>query len=125
MKSVPYVLGKKPPTATKVASKTQPSAAADKASTSDADYEPPEGGDSDVESDTEDVINPLIDQELYIYDYYMVDITDERYNTKTSIKTCPTKTNAIVVSNFPLQRNSKHMRNNMPDRCGHVSSVIR
>ena len=35
------------------------------------------------------------------------------------------KTNVIVVSNFPLQRNSKHMRNNMLDRCGHVSSVIR
>ena len=35
------------------------------------------------------------------------------------------KTNAIVVSNIPLQRNSKHMRNNVLDRCGHVLSVIR
>ena len=53
--------------------KTQPSAAAGKASTTDPDYQPPEGapeGDSDEESvsDTKDVINPLTDQEIYIYD---------------------------------------------------------
>ena len=75
VKSVPLAMGKKPPTATKVAKKTQPSAAAGKASTYDPDYQPPEG-DSDVESDTEDVINPLIDQEIYIYDCYVVDIND-------------------------------------------------
>ena len=61
--------------------KTQPSAAVGKASTSDPDYQPPEGapeGDSDEESvlDTEDVINPLIDKDLYIYYCYSVDITD-------------------------------------------------
>ena len=94
VKSVPLAMGKKPPTATKVARKTQTSAAASKASTSDPDYQPPEGapeGDSDEESvsDTEDVINPFIDQDLYIYDCYAVDITDARYNTKTGIKTCP------------------------------------
>ena len=81
VKSVPLAMGKKPPTATKVARKTQPSAAAGKASTSGPDYQPPEGaseGDSDEESvsDTEDVINPLIDQDIYIYDCYAVDITD-------------------------------------------------
>ena len=79
MKSVPLAMGKKPPTATKVAKKTQLSAAAGKASTSNPDYEPPKSapeGDSDVESDTEDVINPLIDQEMYIYNCYMVDISD-------------------------------------------------
>ena len=75
VKSVPLAMGKKPPTATKVAKKTQPSAAAGKASTSYPDYQPPEG-DSDVESDTGDVVNPLIDQEIYIYDRYAVDITD-------------------------------------------------
>ena len=96
VKSVPLATGKNPPTATKVARKTQPSAAAGKASTSDPDYQPPEGapeGDNDEESvsDTEDVINPLIDQDLYIYDCYAVDITDAQYNTKTGIKTCPSK----------------------------------
>ena len=64
-----------------MARKTQPSAAAGKASTSDPDYQPPEGapeGDSDEESapDTEDVINPLIDHEIYIYDCYAMDISD-------------------------------------------------
>ena len=68
VKSVPLAMGKKPPTATKVVRK-QPSAAAGKASTSDPDYQPPEGapeGDSDEESvsDTGDVINPLTDQDL-------------------------------------------------------------
>ena len=96
VKSVPLAMGKKPPTASKVARKTQPSAAAGKASTSDPDYQPPEGaseGDSDEESvsDTEDVINSLIDQDLYIYDCYAMDITDAQYNTKTDIKTCPSK----------------------------------
>ena len=81
VKSVPLAMGKKTPTASKVARKTQPSAAASKASTSDPDYQPPEGaseGDSDEESvsDTEDVINSLIDQDLYIYDSYAMDITD-------------------------------------------------
>ena len=47
VKSVPLATGKKLPTATKVAKKTQPSAAAGKASNSDPDYQPPEG-DSDV-----------------------------------------------------------------------------
>ena len=103
VKSVPLAMAKKPPTATKVAKKTQPSAAAGKASTSDPDYQPPEGapqGDSDVESDTEDVINPLIDQEIYIYDCYTVDITVAQYNTKTSIKTCPTKNQCYCGQQF-------------------------
>ena len=98
-------MGKKPPTATKVARKTQPSAAAGKASTSDPDYQPPEGppeGDSDEESvsDTEDVINPLIDQELCIYDCYAMDIADAQYNTKTGIKTCPTKNQCYCGQQF-------------------------
>ena len=38
VKSVPLTMGKKPPTATKVAKKSQPSAAAGKASTSDPDF---------------------------------------------------------------------------------------
>ena len=100
VKSVPLAMGKKSLTATKVVRKIQPSAAVGKASTSDPDYQPPEGapegapeGDSDEESvsDTEDVINPLVDQDIYIYDCYAVDITDAQYNTKTGIKTCPTK----------------------------------
>ena len=96
VKSMPLAMGNKPLTATKVARKTQPSAAAGKASTSDPDYQPPEGapeGDSDEESvsDTEDVINSLIDQEIYMYDCYAMDISDAQYNTKTGIKTCPTK----------------------------------
>ena len=81
VKSVPLAMGKKPPTATKVARKTQPSAAAGTASTSDLDYQPPEGapgGDSDEESvsDTEGVINSFIDQDIYIYDCYAANITD-------------------------------------------------
>ena len=87
--------GKKVQTATKVARKSVHTAAAGKPSTStDPDYEPGEGGageSDDDDSDTEDVINLLIVQELYIYDCYTVDITDGHYNTKTSIKTCPTK----------------------------------
>ena len=77
VKSVSLAMGKKPPTATKVARKTQPSAAASKASTSDPDYQPPEG-DSNEESvsDIEDVINPLIDQDINIYDCYTMNITD-------------------------------------------------
>ena len=72
VKSVPMTAGKKVQTATKVARKSVPTAAAGKRSTStaeqDPDYEPGEGGtgESDDELDTEDVINPLIDQELYI-----------------------------------------------------------
>ena len=105
VKSVPLAMGKKPPTATKVTRKTQPSAAAGRASTSDPDYQPPEGapeGDSDEESvsDTEDVVNPLIDQEIYIYDCYAVDITDAQYNTKTGIKTCPTKNQCYCGQQF-------------------------
>ena len=99
VRSVPMTVGKKAQTATKVARKSVPTAAAGKPSTStseqDPDYEPGEGGggagESDDESDTEDVINPLIDQELYIYYCYVVDITDGHYNNKTSIKTCPTR----------------------------------
>ena len=89
VKSVSQATGKKP----------QPSAAAGKASTSDPDYQPPEG-DSDVESDTEDVINPLIDQEIYIYDCYAVDTSDACYNTKTSLKTCPTKNQCYCGQQF-------------------------
>ena len=112
VKSVPLAMGKKPPTATKVARKTQPSAAASKASTSDPDYQPPEGapeGDSDEESvsDTEDVINPLIDQEIYIYDYYAMDITDTQYNTKTGIKTCPTKKQCYCGQQFGFPQEFK------------------
>ena len=88
-------VGKKAPTATKVARKSMPTAVAGKPSTSEQDpaYKPGEGvvEESDDDSDTEDVITPLIDQELYIYDCYTVNITDGHYNTKTSIKTCPTK----------------------------------
>ena len=105
VKSVPLAVGKKPPTATKVARKTQPSAAASTASTSDPDYQPPEGapeGDSDGESvsDTEDVTNPLIDQDICIYDCYTVDITDAQYNTKTGIKTCPNKNQCYCGQEF-------------------------
>ena len=39
----------------------------------------------------QDVINPLIEQEIYIYDCYTMDITDAQYNNKTGIKICPTK----------------------------------
>ena len=35
------------------------------------------------------------------------------------------KINATAVSNLPPQRNSRHMRNNMPDRHGHVLSVLK
>ena len=35
------------------------------------------------------------------------------------------KINATAVSNLPPQMNSRHMRNNMLDRHGHVSSVIK
>ena len=61
VKSVPYTMGKKPHTAVKVARKTTFTAST---SEQDPDYEPPQGGNSDEESDTEDVINPLIDQEF-------------------------------------------------------------
>ena len=76
MKSEPLAMGKKLPTATKVARKTQPSEAAGKSSTSDHDYQPPEDIDEESVSDTEDVIKSLIDQEIYIYDCYAVNITD-------------------------------------------------
>ena len=101
VKSVPLAMCKKPPTATKVARKTQPSAAAGKASTSDPDYQPPEGdSDEELVSDTEDVINPLIDQDIYIDDCYAVDITDARYNTKTGIETCPSKNQCYCGQEF-------------------------
>ena len=35
------------------------------------------------------------------------------------------KINATVASNLPPQMNSRHMRNNMPDRCGHVLSMMK
>ena len=57
-------------------------------------------GESDDDSDTQDVINPLIDQELYIYDCYTVDITDGHYNAKTIIKTCPTKNQCYCGQQF-------------------------
>ena len=96
VKSAPMTAGKKALTATKMARKSVPTTAAGKPSTSeqDPDYEPGEGGgagESDDDSNTEDVINPLIDQELCIYDCYAVDITDGYYNTKNSIRTCPMK----------------------------------
>ena len=96
-------VGKKPPTTTKVARKSVPTAAAGKPSTSeqDPDYEPGEGGlRSQMIQTEEDMINPLIDQELYIYDCYAVDITDGHYNTKTSIKTCPTKNQCYCCQQF-------------------------
>ena len=49
VKSVPYTMGKKCQTATKVARKTTPTAST---SEQDPDHEPPQGGDSDEESDT-------------------------------------------------------------------------
>ena len=106
VKSVPMTVGKKVQTATKVARKSVPTAAAGKPSTSkseqDPDYEPGErgAGESNDDSYTEDVISPLIDQELYIYDCYMVNITDGHYNTKTSIKTCPTKNQCYCSQQF-------------------------
>ena len=106
VQSAPMTAGKKAQTATKLARKSLLTATAGKPSTStteqDPDYEPGEGeaGESDDESDTEDVINPLIDQELYIYDCYTVDITDGYYNTKTSIKTCPTKNQCYCSQQF-------------------------
>ena len=71
------------------------------------------------------MINPLVDQELYIYDCYAVDITDSITILRPVSKHVQPKINATVVSNLPPQRNSRHMRNNMPDRCGHVSSMIK
>ena len=66
LQSVPMTVGKKVQTATKVARKSVLTAAAGKPSTStaeqDPDYEPGEvrgTGESDDESDTEDVINSL------------------------------------------------------------------
>ena len=35
------------------------------------------------------------------------------------------KTSATVVSNLGPQKNLKHMRSKMPDRCGHALSVIK
>ena len=35
------------------------------------------------------------------------------------------KINTTVASNLPPQMNLRHMRNNMPDRRGHVFSVIK
>ena len=46
------------------------------------------------------MINPLIDQELYICDCYAVDITGGHYNTKTSIETCPTKNQCYCGQQF-------------------------
>ena len=57
-------------------------------------------GESDDDSETEDVINPLIYQGLHIYDCYTVDITDGHYNTETSIKTCPTKNQCCCSQQF-------------------------
>ena len=104
VQSVPMTAGKKVKTATKVARKGVPTAAAGKPSTStDPDYEPGKEGageSDDDDSDTEDVINPLIDQDLYIYDCYVVDITDGHYNTKTSIKSYPTKNQCYCGQQF-------------------------
>ena len=93
VKSVPLAAGKKPQMATKVAKKTQLSMGAKVGTSSDPTYEPGEGqGDvSDSESESEDVIHPLIEQDLYVYECYNVDISDAHYNTKTNIKTCPLK----------------------------------
>ena len=43
----------------------------------------------------------------------------------TSIRHVQPKINATVASNLPPQMNSRNMRNNMPDRLGHVLSVIK
>ena len=73
------------------------------------------------------MINPLIDQELYIYDCYTVNISLQmgiRTPRQVSRHVQP-KINATAASNLPPQMNLRHMRNNMLDRCGHVLSVIK
>ena len=125
VKSVPMTVGKKVQTATNVARKSVPTAAAGKPSTStseqDPDYEPDEvgAGESDDDSDTEDVINPISMNVMQLI--LQMDITTPR---QVSRHVQP-KINATVASNLPPQTNSRHMRNNMPDRCGHVLSVIK
>ena len=128
---MPLATGKKPPTATKVARKTQPSAAAGKASTSDPDYQPPEGapeGDSDEESvsDTEDVINPLIHQDIYIF-MIVMPWTLLMPNTipRQASKPAHQKTSATVARNLGPHKSLKHMKSSMWDRCGHALSAIK
>ena len=79
VKSVPLAAGKKPQVATKFAKKTQPSTGAKAGTSGDPTYEPGEGeGQGDVsesESESEDVIHSLIEQYLYVYKCYNVDVT--------------------------------------------------
>ena len=101
VKSVPLAAGKKP----QVAKKTQLSTGPKVGTSSDPTSEPGEGqGDvSDSESESEDVIHPLIEQDLYVYECYNVDIIDAHYNTKTNIKTCPLKNQCYCGEQFETQ----------------------
>ena len=101
VKSVPLAAGKKP----QVAKKTQLSTGPKAGTSSDPTSEPGEGqGDvSDSESESEDVIHPLIEQDLYVYECYNVDIIDAHYNTKTNIKTCPLKNQCYCGEQFETQ----------------------
>ena len=88
-----------------VAKKTQLSTGPNVGTSSDPTSEPGEGqGDvSDSESESEDVIHPLIEQDLYVYECYNVDIIDGHYNTKTNIKTCPLKNQCYCGEQFETQ----------------------
>ena len=73
--------------ARKVAKKTQPSTGAKAGTSGDPTYETGEGEGQGNVSESEDVIHPLIEQDLCVYKCYNVDIGDGHYNTKTNIKT--------------------------------------
>ena len=49
------------------------------------------------------LVNPLIEQDLYVYECYNVDISDGHYNTKTNIKTCPQKNQCYCREQFETQ----------------------
>ena len=112
-----------------MARKTQPSAAAGKASTSDPDYQPPEGapeGDTDEESvsDTEDVINPLIDQDIFMIAMPLTLLMPDTIPRQAS-KPAQQKTSATVASNLGPNKSLKHMKSSMLDRCEHALSAIK
>ena len=122
VKSVPLAAGKKP----QVAKKTQLSTGPKAGTSSDPTSEPGEGqGDvSDSESESEDVIHPLIEQDLYVYECYNVDIIDAHYNTKTNIKTCPLKNQCYCGEQFEPRLNLLNMRSSMQAKPGLVLTVV-
>ena len=95
--------------------KTQLSTGPKAGTSSDPTSEPGEGqGDvSDSESESEDVIHPLIEQDLYVYECYNVDIIDAHHNTKTNIKTCPLKNQCYCGEQFETRLNLLNMRSSM------------